>query len=129
MDRDPQQELFTELKFAIEALGYDVYDSVLPPKNTPYPFVYLGDFQQNDAELKNAVFGAVYPMIHVWHNNLQQRGTVSEMMLNIKTACRKIEKTDNFAWIIGSMNSRIIPDNTTAQPLLHGVIEPTFRFS
>ena len=40
---DPQQELFIALKKAIEAKGYDVYDSGLPPDNTPYPFVYIGN--------------------------------------------------------------------------------------
>lgn len=129
MERDPQQELFTELKMTIEALGYDVYDGFLPPENTPYPFVYLGDMRQGDTELKNAVFGNVYPMIHVWHNNPHQRGTVSQMMLHIKTACRNIGKTENFAWFVQSMSSRIIPDNSTKQPLLHGVVEPVFKFS
>ena len=129
MERDPQQELFMQLKQDIEAFGYSVYDGVLPPANTPYPFVYLGDFQQTDTELKDAVHGIVYPVIHVWHNDPHKRGTVSLMMLNIKSACRNIGKTENFAWFVQSMNARIIPDNSTAQPLLHGVIEPTFKFS
>lgn len=129
MVRDPQQELFTQLKLAIEALGYSVFDGVLPPEGTPYPFVYLGDFRQNDQELKDAVHGFVLPVIHVWHNDPHKRGTVSAMVLNIKTACRKLQKTENFAWFVQSMSARIIPDTTTAQPLLHGVIEPTFKFS
>ena len=128
MERDPQQELFTQLKLAIEALGYSVFDGVLPPEDTPYPFVYLGDFRQNDRELKDAVHGFVLPVIHVWHNDPHKRGTVSTMMLNIKTACRKIGKTENFAWFVQSMSARNIHDNTTAQPLLHGVNEPTFKF-
>ena len=52
---DPQQEIFTELLLRIKALGYDVFDGELPPENTPYPFVYLGDMQQTDRNTKTEV--------------------------------------------------------------------------
>lgn len=127
--RDPQQELFTRLKLDLEALGFSVYDGVLPPENTPYPFVYLGEFRQIDDANKSAVFGTVYPTIHVWHNDPRQRGTVSGMLLEIKTACRKIDHTENFAWAVREMNQHIFSDNTTKTPLLHGVLEAGFSFS
>lgn len=126
---DAQQELFTALKTGIEAKGYAVYDGALPPEDTPYPFVYMGDFRQADREHKNAVTGIVYPTIHLWHNNVRQRGTVSKMLLDIKTVCRSVSRTSNFAWIIRNVNSQIIPDNTTKTPLLHGVVELEGLFS
>lgn len=126
---DPQQELFIAIKLALEALGYDVYDGFLPPEDTPYPFIYLGDFQQIDDANKSAVFGDVYPTIHVWSNTPNQRGTVSKMLLDIKTVCRKIEHTTNFAWSLRDVNQRILADNTTKTPLLHGVVEAGFKFS
>ena len=126
---DAQQELFTALKLELEAKGYAVYDGAMPPEDTPYPFVYLGDFEQTDSELKNAVTGTVYPMIHVWHNKAGQRGTVSMMLFEIKTIMRKLVRTDNFAWLVRNINTRIIPDNTTKTPLLHGVIEADCLFS
>jgi hypothetical protein len=126
---DAQQELFTAFKLALEAKGYAVYDGALPPENTPYPFIYLGEFRQTDTELKNAVTGIVYPMIHVWHNNWNQRGTVSKMLLDIKTICRTLERTANFAWLMRNINSRILADNTTKTPLLHGVFEADCEFS
>ena len=126
---DPQQELFTRLKIDLEALGYRVYDGVLPPENTPYPFIYLGDFRQIDTANKSAVFGIVYPTIHVWHNNPRQRGTVSQMLLDIKTALRRIGHTDNFSWMVKEMNQHIFADNTTKTPLLHGVVEAGVSFS
>lgn len=126
---DPQQELFSKLKISLEALGYDVYDGALPPEGTPYPFVYLGDCQQMDDANKSAVFGNVYQTIHVWHNNPRQRGTVSQMLLAIKTACRQIDHTANFAWSLRNPTQRIFADNTTKTPLLHGVIEAEFSFS
>ena len=126
---DPQQELFTELLIRIRNRGYDVYDTFLPPDGTPYPFVYLADSQQTDDANKSAVFGAVHQTIHVWHNNPRQRGTVSGMLLDIKTVCRQLEHSRNFAWYVRNMEQRILPDTTTKQPLLHGVLEIEFRFS
>ena len=126
---DAQQELFIALKLGIEAKGYKVYDGFLPPEDTEYPFVYMGDFRQADKEHKNAVTGIVYPTVHVWHNNPRQRGTVSSIVSDIKAVCRSINRTGNFAWMIRNVNSQIFPDNTTKTPLLHGVVELEGLFS
>lgn len=126
---DPQQELFTKLLIELRAKGFDVYDGELPPEDTPYPFIYLGDMQQNDKETKTQIIGSDFPTIHVWHNNTRQRGTVSQMLLSIKTVCRSINNTDNFAWHVRNVTQRIIPDNTTKTPLLHGILEVEFSFS
>jgi len=126
---DPQQELFTKLKLMIEALGYDVYDGALPPDDTPYPFVYLGESQLTDDANKTAVFGNVTQTIHVWSNDPKKRGTVSAAMLVIKQKARVLEHTGNFAWSLRDVNQRILPDNTTKQPLLHGILELGFYFS
>lgn len=126
---DPQQELFTKLLTEIKALGYDVYDGFLPPDNTPYPFVYLGDSHQLDDANKTAVFGSVHQTIHVWSDSPKRRGTVSKMLLAIKNVCRRLEHTENFAWGVRNANQRIISDTTTNQPLLHGMLEVEFKFS
>lgn len=126
---DPQQELFTELLMQLKNLGYDVYDTFLPPEDTPYPFLYLADSQQTDNRNKTAVFGNVYQTIHVWHNNLKQRGTVSKMLLDVKKVCYRLEHTANFAWNVRNVDQWIRPDNTTKTPLLHGLLEVEFSFS
>ena len=126
---DPQQELFTELLMQLKDLGYDVYDTFLPPEDTPYPFLYLADSQQIDNQNKTAVFGNVYQTIHVWHNNPKQRGTVSKMLLDVKKVCYQLEHTASFAWMIRNVDQRILPDNTTKSPLLHGLLEVEFSFS
>lgn len=126
---DPQQELFTELLLRIKAAGYDVYDGSLPPEGTPYPFIYLGDSQQMDKANKSAVFGSVHQTIHVWSNTPRNRGTISKTLLSIKQICRRIEHTKNFAWEVQNMSQRILPDNTTKTPLLHGILEAEFKFS
>lgn len=130
---DPQQELYSrllaELRAYFEPIGLKVYDGALPPPNTPYPFVYMGDFRQRDRTTKTQVIGTVYPTIHVWHNNVRQRGMVSNMLLGVKYVLYRISKTENYSWIMFNVEHRIIPDNTTKRPLLHGIIEAEFRFS
>ena len=126
---DPQQELFTALLLRLKEKGYDVYDTFLPPEGTPYPFIYLADSQQIDEANKTAVFGSVHQTIHIWCDNPKRRGTVSKMLLAIKNTCRKLEHTDNFAWDVRNVNQRILPDKTTKQPLLHGLLEIEFSFS
>lgn len=126
---DPQQELFSELLLKMKELGYDVYDTFLPPKGTPYPFIYLADSQQTDTPNKTTVFGNVSQTIHIWHNNPRQRGTVSKMLLDIKKICYKLEHTENFAWMVRDVNQRILSDNTTKTPLLHGLLKVEFKFS
>ena len=129
MNNDPQQELFIKLKTGMEALGYDVYDGFLPSKDALYPFVYLGNCQQTDTENKSAVFGTVYQTIHIWHNSPRLRGTVSGMMLNIKSMCRCLEHTNHFAWTVRSISQQFVTDTTTKTPLLHGILEVEFSFS
>lgn len=126
---DPQQELFTALLTALKEQGYDVYDGFMPPDDTLYPFVYLADSHQVDDENKSAIFGNVYQTIHVWHDSPKRRGTVSNMLGNIKALCRSIRVTDNFSWYVRSMDQRILTDTTTKVPLLHGLLDVRFKFS
>lgn len=126
---DPQQELFSELKIRLEEKGYAVYDGFLPPEGTAYPFIYLGDTQQTDDENKTAVFGNVFQTIHVWHNNPKRRGDLSQMLLAIKQTCRAIKRTSTFAWSVRNISQRIVPDNTTSVPLLHGVLDVEWKFN
>lgn len=125
---DPQQELFTALLTGLRAKGYDVYDGALPPGRTPYPFVYLADSHMTDEQNKSAIFGSVYQTIHVWHDSPQKRGTVSEMLGQLKGLCRGLRYTDTFAWDARNMDQRILTDTTTKTPLLHGLLEVEFKF-
>ena len=123
---DIQQAVFTQLKIDIEAKGYDTHDGHLPPKDTLYPFVYLGNSNQSDNSTKAGNIGTVSQMIHVWHNDVQKRGTVSDMLFNIKNICRNIE--NKYPVILSGITQEILPDNTTKQPLLHGVLTVNFKF-
>ena len=126
---DPQQELFSAVKIGLEEKGHTVYDGALPPEGTQYPFTYMGIFQQLDRVHKNALTGSVHCVIHVWHSNFRQRGTLSAMLLDVKRVLYGTQKTANFSWLVRNINTDIRPDNTTSQPLLHGIIEAELLFS
>lgn len=126
---DPQQELFISLRSGLIELGYDVYDTILPPEGTPYPFIYLGGSEQSDEANKSAVFGTVSQTIDVWHNQPSKRGTLSALMLNVKTLCRSIEATSHYKWQVASLSQQILADTTISESLIHGVITVEFRFS
>lgn len=128
---DPQQELFTALlqKLRNEFGEDDVYDGFLPPEDTPYPFIYLADVRQSDSQTKSGMVGNVSQTIHIWHNDPEKRGTVSAMLLKIKKLCAELEHTNNFGWLLTSIDTQILPDTTTKRPLLHGLLEAVFKFS
>ena len=123
---DPQQRLFSYLLITLRARGYDVYDGAMPPDGTPYPFIYLGETEQEDVIRKNEIRGNVYQTIHVYHNNLRERGRLSVILMEIKTMCRALEAGSG--WLITECSSRILPDTTTKEPLMHGIVEVGFKF-
>lgn len=126
---EAQQELFTAIKLALEGKGYAVYDGFLPPAGTAYPFIYIGNVRQADREHKTDLTGSVFPTIHVWHSDPGKRGTVSKMLLDIKTTCRLLQKTAGYSWAVRGITQNIFPDTTTKTPLLHGVFEAEFLYS
>lgn len=130
---DPQQEMFgallVVLKEKYKDTGIGVYDTFLPPDGTEYPFVYMDECTENDQTTKRGRIGEVNQTIKVWHNNPRQRGRVSEILSDIKQICVSIEHTEHYAWIMQRPAQRIIPDTTTKQPLLMGILEIGFKYS
>ena len=126
---DPQQELFTAIRMALDGSPYDVYDGALPPDGTPYPFIYLAETMLNDDIRKNGVVGNVTQTIHIYSNDVRKRGTASLMAFAVKNLCRHIQHTTNFSWDLISVRQQHLSDNTTDEPLLHIVIDVEYRFS
>lgn len=127
---DPQQELFSFLlaKLKTEFGEGSVYDSVLPPDGTPYPFVYLGECRMNDVAVSKDYTGADVRLdIHVWSDEPKKRGTVSKMLFRVKRTCFSLDTTGNYSWRYDGSDENIFADNTTSTPLLHGVITAAFH--
>ena len=127
---DPQQEFFTALRKRLrEEYPGKVYDTTLPPKGTPYPFIYLADTRQTDRETKSVIIGTVGQSVRVWHCNPFKRGELSMLMLGVKIAARQIERTANYAWDVKITTQEILDDTTVRPPLLMGVLEISAGFS
>lgn len=126
---DAQQELFTRLLTDLRSKGYDVYDGFLPSEDTPYPFIYLSDSRQTDRMTKTDLTGIVYQTIDVWGNSPKNRGTISNILQDIKRVCFGIDRTSNHVWHVSGVSQSILHDNTTNIPLIHGILQVDFSFS
>lgn len=126
---DAQQELFTRLLTDLRSKGYDVYDGFLPSEDTPYPFIYLSDSRQTDRMTKTNLTGIVYQTIDVWGNSPKNRGTISNILQDIKRVCFGIDRTSNHVWHVSGISQSILHDNTTNIPLIHGILQVDFSFS
>lgn len=121
-----QQELFAYFKTQLNA-----YDGQLPPRGTTYPFYYIADTRQQYGSAKSHDYGYVTLIVHIWHNDEKQRGTVSEMMQNVMTKAGQLDETTNFKWslIRNETEQQILADNTTQPPLMHGWSSLRFSYS
>lgn len=126
---DKQQKIFTALLIELQRLSdglYDTYDGALPPVDVPYPFVFLGENQEIDGLLKGGLSVRVLQTIHVYSDDVRSRGTFSAVMARCKQAAYNITKGDSSIMLSG-ISAQVLPDNTTAVPLLHGVIDVSYR--
>ena len=121
-----QQELFTYFKTQLNA-----YDGQLPPRGTTYPFYYIADTRQQYGSAKSHDYGYVTLIVHIWHNDEKQRGTVSEMMQNVMIKAGQLDETTNFKWslIRNETEQQILADSTTQPPLMHGWSSLRFSYS
>lgn len=131
---DSQQELFIALKVqlekALKSKNVNVYDTFLPSEGTSYPYVYIGNSQLvDDYGNKMMILGTITQVVDVWHNNPRKRGELSEIMMIVKDVARQISRTSSFAFQISNINQRILPDTSTSEPLMHGVLELDFRIT
>lgn len=127
--KSPQQEIFTLcMMVAMEVFGREnVYDYL--PGDVNYPFAFIGEQINTDIPNKQYIFGEVEQTIHVYTNNHRKRGDFSKLINEFRYEIRKKEKTPSFFVSIKRIDSQIVPDNSTATPLLHAVISVTFNFN
>lgn len=116
-----QQEFFMALKKALQDDGYSVYDSVLPPANTPYPFIYLAGSWENPNDIKSGYIGTITQIVQVW-GTAQMRGSISNLLEVVLAKAHSIDHTTNFAFKVrlNETEQQILNDNTTTTPLMQG---------
>ena len=112
-----QQEYFMAVKAKLQGLGYDVYDSALPPVGTPYPFIYLVETTDTLINAKMQEAGYIRLIFQVW-GKATQRGTISDISGKAREAIRTLSRTDHYGYNLNEYEQRILNDNTTKQPLM-----------
>lgn len=122
---DIQQMIFTAIRNRLKQ-SYDVYDGFLPPEGTAYPFIYIGENMLINTPVKNGTRGEIEQTVHVYGNDPRKRGTISTILAAVRNACG--QTADSLGIICSSVSQQILPDNTTNEPLLHGIITASFRF-
>lgn len=78
---------------------------------------------------KTNLTGTVYQTIDVWGNSPKNRGTISNILQDIKRVCFGIDRTSNHVWHVSGVSQSILHDNTTNIPLIHGILQVDFSFS
>lgn len=125
-----QQEVFTAIRqILVDQFGEgNVFDGSLPPEGTSYPFAYLADATENETAIKGSYRGDVTQTVHIFHDRVRERGTLSRWLQTIKREARRLEDVEGHSLMFDSAYSRIIPDRSTSVPLMHGVLEITYRY-
>ena len=128
----PQQALFTEILTTLrENLPYPICDGSIP-RSITFPYIYIGDGIQTDDQTKSCLIGNIQQTIHVWHDDPEKRGELSDVMGRVITHCRRLARRE-YSFEVKGMNQRIISDESETGKggggLLHGIINLYVTFS
>ncbi|WP_283650858.1 hypothetical protein [Ileibacterium valens] len=127
----PSQEMYSEfIQVLSKAYPGKVWDGwLIVPESTPYPFIQVGDTLENiDFGVKTFGFGKMNIVIHIWHNNPQKRGDLSCLMFSIRKIASRINQTKNYGWCLSGCEEQVLPDTTTKELLMHGVLSFDFKY-
>lgn len=126
MVKDVRQDIYDTI-FTVCA-GYADCSDFLPPANTPYPFIRVGEYTGNDVMNKTHVFGTYNQMIHLFWLKSDRSG-MTDVMGNLKRDLRNLTKTAGGYGILVKLNERVIPEVAENKTLLHGVITLEVNFN
>lgn len=124
-----ENELYNEIYSRLSRLGYAVF----PYKNDKngFPFIHLGEtFHNQEVTNKSKNGGEVTQYVHIWHNDLSQIGTVTEIADAVVEAMKSIHSTEHYQWRIpplGVSGSHTI-DYSTAVSLRRYTIDVTYKY-
>jgi hypothetical protein len=127
VSKSPEQEIFDAIYSTCLNLGYRTYD-YLPPNETQYPFVYIGEVFQQDRHTKSGLFGDIQVTVHIF-NDRKKRKETTTMRDTIKNELYKLKRAGNINVMLKRGTGQILIDNSTSQPLLHGILELEFTYN
>jgi flavodoxin len=125
--KSPQQSIYDTVFATSLNLGYSTYP-YLSAKDVAYPFVFVGEQFDQDMPTKSVIYGLVNQTVHIYHT-YKKRRELTDMMNTLKREFRKLKKAGNYYLAVRNINAQTMIDNSTGEPLLHGIIEIEFRFN
>jgi hypothetical protein len=127
VSKSPEQEIFDAIFSTCLNLGYRTYD-YLPPNGTQYPFVYIGEVFQQDRHTKSGLFGDIQVTVHIY-NDRKKRKETTTMRDTIKNELYKLKRAGSINVMLKRGTGQILIDNSTSEPLLHGILELEFTYN
>lgn len=124
-----EQDVFTRVFLDLRKAGFDVYDGALPPEGTPYPFIYLSECSGGSSPLKAGNLGWLTQTVHIWTNQIYQRGSLAYMADQVERILRRITAVSGYSLLAIDATRRILFDDTTDNPLLHAVVEVKYQYT
>jgi len=126
---NPEKELYNEVWDRLSGLSQSVYPSL--PNEVGYPFIHLHSTNLYDErEIKFKHVGRVVIRVDIWHDNVDEVGTVLDIAQNIRALISRLESTEGFQWNIepyGVSTSNLM-DDTTSKKLRHYTINNELKF-
>lgn len=121
----PSQATYRHALFVVGRI-IDTYDH-LPNGNAKYPFAYIGE-SINTKTMNNDLLGSALQSIHLY-GTLSQRRQLDDYSKLIHDRLMMQDPQHNYHLKITSYMQRSLQDNSTAQPLIHVIIDVDFLYT
>src|SRR5690625_4848080 len=121
-----QQQIYDAVFLVAYNLENRVFD-YLSANEVSDTIVLVGEYFNKDRKNKSFKYGNMVQIIHVYHDHRGRRESTS-MIDKIKAECEQLKRTENFYTSCKNTNDQVMLDNSTGEPLLHGILEVEFQF-
>lgn len=124
--KEPNQAIYDEVFKLATSLGFSTYTYL--PGDVGYPFIFLGEQFNNPLEAKtDRLLGKSRLTVH-FYGIADKRKLLTDMASKLLEGLKRLRRTDGYSIGYVASNSQFMLDNTTAQTLLHGIVEVEFEY-
>lgn len=108
--------------------GYDVHYLDIAQEDAPCPYIQMYYLQNNEDLHKSGSSGAVSMDVGVWHDRIDKRKELMEIMSQVFEVSQMIH-IDGYELMVSERSSRILLDTSTPTQYLHGVVELEIKYT
>lgn len=108
--------------------GYDVHYLDIANDDTLCPYIQMYYLQNKEDLHKSGASGVISMDIGVWHDRIDKRKELMEIMNHIFETSRMIQ-IDGYELMVNERSSRILLDTSTSTQYLHGVVELEIKYT